>query len=152
MNRPVSTSPCSAEPNLRLTIRPHGRAPLFRLAAMLVRLIGSAGQTGGLVQRDGRGGDAVDDRGATPKAPFVKAGRPGRTGSQSQHPNAILAQQAESQIIELIKTTPGLKTTEIAKETGSKVNTTTQRLARMRERGLITRGDGGSGWAAAAPA
>ena len=90
--------------------------------------------------------------GATPKAPFVKAGRPGRTGSQSQHPNAILAQQAESQIIELIKTTPGLKTTEIAKETGSKVNTTTQRLARMRERGLITRGDGGSGWAAAAPA
>ena len=80
-----------------------------------------------------------------------KRGDPAERGRSRSIQMRFLAQQAELQIIELIKTTPGLKT-EIAKETGSKVNTTTQRLARMRERGLITRGDGGSGWAAAAPA
>jgi Mn-dependent DtxR family transcriptional regulator len=81
----------------------------------------------------------------------MPAGRPGGTGSQSSHPNAILAQEAEAKIIELIKATPGLRKTEIAKEMDSKVNTTTQRLQRMRDRGLIERVDGKEGgWTASA--
>ena len=55
-----------------------------------------------------------------------------RSEKASQHPNAALAAEAEAKIIELIKTTPGMRTTEIAKAMDSKVNTTTQRLARMR--------------------
>ena len=79
------------------------------------------------------------------------AGRPGGTGSQPSHPNAILAQEAEAKIIEVIKATPGLKTTEIANEMDAKVNTTTQRLQRLRDRGVIERLDGKeSGWQTAA--
>jgi hypothetical protein len=68
------------------------------------------------------------------------------------HPNAKVAQQAEAKIIEVLRSSPGLKTTEIAKAMDSKLNTTTQRLSRMRDRGEIIRSDDGNGWQAAAPA
>ena len=76
-----------------------------------------------------------------------QAGRPGGTGSQPNHPNALKAQEAESKTVELLRSTPGLGTTQIANETGSKVNTVTQRLQRLKDRGVIERLDG-SGWGA----
>jgi hypothetical protein len=72
--------------------------------------------------------------------------QPARSAGGS-HPNAILAQEAEAKIVELLRSTPGLGTTQIANETGSKVNTVTQRLQRLKDRGLIERLDG-SGWGA----
>jgi DNA-binding MarR family transcriptional regulator len=85
------------------------------------------------------------------RAPFVHAQRRGEKASQPSHPNAILAQEAEAKIIELIRATPGLKTTEIANEMDAKVNTTTQRLQRLRDRGVIERLDGREGgWQTAA--
>jgi hypothetical protein len=75
---------------------------------------------------------------------------PARSAGGS-HPNAIAAQQVEERIIELLCSTAGLKTTEIAAQTSAKVNTTTQRLQRMKEKGQIERLDGKEGgWQAAA--
>ena len=73
-----------------------------------------------------------------------QAGRPGGTGSQPNHPNALKAQEAEAQIVELLRSTPGLGPSQIARETGSKVNTVSQRLARLQSKGddRTTRLDG----------
>ena len=65
-----------------------------------------------------------------------------------KHPNAIAAQKAEAKIIELLETSPGLKISEIAKATSSKTTTTTERLKRLRAKGLATN-DGGE-WRASA--
>jgi predicted Rossmann fold nucleotide-binding protein DprA/Smf involved in DNA uptake len=86
-----------------------------------------------------------------PSAPFVKAGRPGRTGSQSQHPNAILAQQAESRILELLKTGPK-RMAELASETETRQSTTSERLRRLREKGLVVQANGAWQAVSAAPA
>ena len=75
--------------------------------------------------------------------------RRGSGGSQPNHPKAILAAQAEEKIIELLRSTPGLGMTQIAKETGSKTNPVVQRLQRLRDRGVIERLDG-SGWTVSA--
>jgi hypothetical protein len=90
--------------------------------------------------------------GGEPVRPTRPARAPG--GGQSNHPNAQAAAQEETKIIALLKDQPGLRTTQIAKATESKVNTTTQRLARMRDKGAIIRQEGhDAGWqAAAAPA
>lgn len=91
-----------------------------------------------------------------PSAPFVEAGRPGRTGSrlqsqESQSQKMILAQEAEERIVELLRRTPGLKTGQIAERTASKTNTVVERLKRLRAKGQVTRGDGREdGWSAAA--
>ena len=78
----------------------------------------------------------------------VRHTKPARSPGGS-HPNAVLAAAAEAKIIELLKATPGLRTTQIAKQTHCKVNTTTQRLQRMKDRGVIERLDD-SGWTASA--
>jgi hypothetical protein len=80
----------------------------------------------------------------------ISPARQASGGSQPSHPNAVTAQQAEEKIIEVLRSSPGMGTAAVARATASKVNTTTQRLGRTRERGLITRGDDGSGWTASA--
>jgi hypothetical protein len=87
--------------------------------------------------------------GAEPKENPTRAKRPGAKGPQ--HPNAIAAQQAEMKIVELLRETPGLKSAQIAKATGAKANTVTERLKRLKARHLITPAEGG-GWTAAASA
>jgi hypothetical protein len=84
--------------------------------------------------------------GANPVPP-TPAKRPGAKGPQPSHPNAIAAQEAERKIVELLQATPGLKTSQLAKATSSKTNTTTERLRRLKARNLIMPAEGG-GWAA----
>jgi hypothetical protein len=79
----------------------------------------------------------------TPRpTPARKAG-----GSKSSHPHIKAAAQAEARILELIRDQP-LKTSEIAKATGAKVNTVTERMKRLRDKGMAVSGD--SGWRASA--
>ena len=70
-------------------------------------------------------------------------------GTQSKHPAAIKAAEAERAIIELLKATPGMGTTEIARATDSKTPTTVERLRRLQAKGVIER-DASAGWAASA--
>jgi hypothetical protein len=72
-----------------------------------------------------------------------------RASGGKQHPNAIAAQQAEAKIVELLRETPGLKSAQIAKETRAKVNTTIERLKRLKARGQV-QGGGDDGWQAVA--
>ena len=67
-----------------------------------------------------------------------------------RHPAAIQAAEAEARIAELVRDRPGLRTSEIAKETSAKVNTTVERLKRMTAKGLIERQDASAGWRASA--
>lgn len=67
--------------------------------------------------------------------------------SGGSHPNAIAAKEAEQAIIEVLRSSPGMGTAAVARATDSKVNTTAQRLARLRDRGMIA-GGGGGGWTA----
>ena len=95
----------------------------------------------------------LNGAGDKPDIPFAKPARsPGgksKSELQSNHPNALKAADAEAKIIEVLRSTPGLRTTQIAKQTHCKVNTTTQRLQRMKDRGVIERLDD-SGWTASA--
>jgi hypothetical protein len=79
---------------------------------------------------------------ARPIKPAKKAG-----GSKTSHPHIKAAAEAEARILELIREQP-LKTSEIAKATGAKVNTVTERMKRLRDKGMATSGD--SGWRASA--
>lgn len=89
------------------------------------------------------GGDAVVT--TRPIQPARKAG-----GSKPSPPARIVAAaQAEAKIIELIREKP-LRTSEIARATKSKTNTTIERLKRLRAKGQAL-SDGGE-WRAAAPA
>ncbi len=58
-----------------------------------------------------------------------------------------MAAEAEARIIDLLRSTPGMKTTEIARATQSKTNTTVERLKRLRERGQVA-GGGAEGFTA----
>ena len=74
--------------------------------------------------------------------------QPARSSGGSQHPNALKAAEAEALIIERLKEQPGMGTAELARATDSKVNTTTERLKRMKVKGLIERDTASAGWAA----
>jgi hypothetical protein len=75
--------------------------------------------------------------------------QPARSSGGSQHPNALKAVEAEALIIERLRDRPGMGTAELARATDSKVNTTTERLKRMKAKGLIERQDGREGgWTA----
>jgi hypothetical protein len=96
-------------------------------------------------------------RGEIAKAVLNGAGpnptQPARASGGSQAQKMAMAAAEEAKIAELIKTTPGMRTSQIAKQTHSKANTVTQRLQRMRDRGEIVPLDGkDAGWQAAAPA
>jgi hypothetical protein len=71
--------------------------------------------------------------------------------SGGMNPKAAMAQAAESEIIALLQSTPGLKTSQIAAQTNAKTNTTVERLRRMKERGQIARDEGGGWQVGAAP-
>jgi hypothetical protein len=88
--------------------------------------------------------------GANPVPP-TPAKRPGVKGPSPNHPNIQAAAKAEKAIIDLLRATPGLKTTELAKTTNAKINTTTERLKRLKARHLVTPAEGG-GWQASASA
>ena len=78
------------------------------------------------------------------------AGRPGRTGSQPQpqpqpqepQPNHLeLAKQAESQTLAMLKERPH-RMAEISSEMKARQSTTSERLRRLREKGLVTQANG----------
>lgn len=66
------------------------------------------------------------------------------SAGSSQHPNAKKADEAAAQIVALLRSKPGMRAAEIARETASRPNTTVQRLERMRERGQVQRDDQGA--------
>ena len=79
-----------------------------------------------------------------------EAARPTQARSKpgGLHPNTLKAAEAEALIIERLKEQPGMGTAELARATDSKVNTTTERLKRMKAKGLIERDTASAGWAA----
>jgi Winged helix-turn-helix DNA-binding len=83
--------------------------------------------------------------GAEPPVRPTPAARSGvKKGPQPKHPKVAEAAKAEAEIISLLRSTPGLKSAEIAKQTKAKRNTTSQRLERMMARGQVQRGDQGA--------
>jgi hypothetical protein len=84
--------------------------------------------------------------GAADTAPTPRP-MPARPTKPGGHPNAAAAQEAEAKIIELLRATPGIGTAALARATGAKVNTTAERLKRMKAKGL-TVGGGADGWTA----
>jgi hypothetical protein len=86
----------------------------------------------------------MKDAGDAAPTPRPMPARPTKPGG---HPNAAAAQEAERQIVELLRATPGMGTAAIARSTGAKVNTTAERLKRMKAKGL-TVGGGADGWTA----
>ena len=80
--------------------------------------------------------------------PTPARSKPGVKGPRLKHPNAQLAAEAEQKIIDLLKTRP-VRMAEIATEMGAKQTTTSERVRRLRERGLIVPVEGG-GWTASA--
>jgi hypothetical protein len=89
--------------------------------------------------------EVLNGAGEIPQAPFVRAERPGAKGPQ--HPSALKAAAAEAKMLDLIRASPGMGTTALAKAAGSKTSTTIERLRRMRERGEVV-GGGADGWTA----
>jgi hypothetical protein len=79
-----------------------------------------------------------------PTKPARPAGGSKPTKSARMHPNAKLAAEAEAKIIALLRMTPGMRPSEIAKQMAARPNTTVQRLERMRERGEVQRDDQGA--------
>jgi hypothetical protein len=63
------------------------------------------------------------------------------------HPNALKAAEAEAKMIELLRASPGMRTTAIAQATGAKKSTVTERLRRLQARGQVERGEEGD-WTA----
>ena len=89
----------------------------------------------------------VNGAGDSPIRP-TSAARPGLKRSQPSQPNHLqVAKEAESQILEMLKTGPK-RMAEISSEMQARQSTTSERLRRMREKGLIKRD--GEGWAASA--
>ena len=84
--------------------------------------------------------------GANPVRP---TSAPRRGEPASQHPNAAKAAKVDQQVLDLLKATPGMKVSELAKLTASKTSATSERLRRMRARQLVAPVDGG-GWQAVA--
>jgi hypothetical protein len=88
--------------------------------------------------------------GANPVRP-TPAKRPGAKGPQPSNPKAIEAAKAEEAIVDLLRTKPGLKISELIKSSGAKKSTVAERLRRLKTRGQIA-SDGAGGWTAASPA
>ena len=66
-------------------------------------------------------------------APFAPARRRGGT---SQHANALKAAEPEGRILELLRQRP-MKMGEIVAAMGAKQSTTSERMRRLRQRGLV---------------
>jgi hypothetical protein len=115
---------------------------LVELVRRFVRLSGELDLTRDAMRRlllNGAGGPSVNP---TP------AGRPGAKRPQSSHPKALPAVRAEETILELLRSSPGLRTAAIAKATAAQRSTTDERLKRLQAKGLVERDD--VGWRAPA--
>ena len=75
------------------------------------------------------------------------AQRPGVKGSQSSHPNAAKAAEAEETILNLLRERP-MRMVEIMAAMESRQSTTSERLRRLRQRGLVAADSGA--WTATA--
>jgi hypothetical protein len=84
--------------------------------------------------------------GADPEPRPTSAERSGAKGPPSKAAVMAQAQAADEQVIALLKEKPGTRTGEIARATGAKGTTTSNRLHRLLDKGLIERRD--EGWAA----
>jgi hypothetical protein len=79
--------------------------------------------------------------------------RPTRSSGGSQPQRMVVAQAEEERILALLKDRPGMRCKELAALTMAKRNTVSQRLQRLRDRGVIEQLDGREGgWQAAAAA
>jgi predicted Rossmann fold nucleotide-binding protein DprA/Smf involved in DNA uptake len=117
-------------------------AGLVELARRYVRLSDELDAVRGEIARA-----VLNGAGETQNVPFVHAQRRGE--SASLHPNAQAAAKAEARILELLKARP-MRTGEIATATEAKINTVTERLKRMKAKGLVERDTASAGWAASA--
>jgi Winged helix-turn-helix DNA-binding len=88
------------------------------------------------------GGAPTAEPKANPSSPAAR-----RAAGQRHHPNAIQAAKIDQKVLDLLKATPGLKVGELAKATGLKTSTTSERLRRMRAGGSVAAVEGG-GWSA----
>jgi hypothetical protein len=88
----------------------------------------------------------MNGAGDKPPIPFSPTVRP-RPGGKG--PDRKATQEAEKAIVSLLKETPNLGTSAIAKATGSPQVTVQDRLRRLRSRGEIE-GGGKDGWRATA--
>jgi len=79
----------------------------------------------------------------------MSAKRPGGKRSHSPPSNrkAARARQGEQAILDLLKMTPGMRTSELAKQTEAQMSTVSERLRRMKRRGQVA--SEGEGWRAA---
>ena len=117
---------------------------LVELAQRFVRLSGELDSTRDAMKRlllNGAGGPSENP---TP------ARRPGAKRPRSSRPKTVAAAQVEETILELLRSSPGLRTAAIAKATAAQRSTTDERLKRLQAKGLIERDDAGAGWRAPA--
>jgi hypothetical protein len=77
--------------------------------------------------------------------PHQPARRPGG-GQATQHPKALAAQEVEAKILDLLRARP-MRLAEIVTAMEARQSTTSERLRRLRQRGLVALVDGGA-WAA----
>jgi hypothetical protein len=80
-------------------------------------------------------------------APVAAHPSSARRKAGKQHPNARKAERAEARIVALLKE-KAMGPAEIVKTASSRPSTTNERLRRMKEKGLIERGE--DGWSATA--
>ena len=112
---------------------------LVHLSEQFLRLSGELDATRAAMRKlllNGEGGKS--------EVPFSRPTRPAVGGSA--HPNARAAQAAENRILELLKVKP-LRASEIAVALEARQSTTSERLRRLRQRGLAASGASGA-WAA----
>lgn len=67
-----------------------------------------------------------------------------------QRPAGKAAEEAEKAIVKVLEDKPNLGTSALAKATSASVNTTKERLKRLRAKGTVT-GGGAEGWRTTAP-
>jgi hypothetical protein len=91
----------------------------------------------------------LDGVGEAPVRPPKPAGRSGGSKDPAgrQHPARAKAAEIEGRIVAALTDQPGLRTAQIARATEANVSSTSERLRRLREKGLV-QGRGDSGWTA----
>src|SRR6476659_2631797 len=76
----------------------------------------------------------------------TSATRPGEKRPQSSPAKALRGQQVAETILELVRSSPGLRTAAIMKTMAAHRSTTGERLKRLQAKGLIERDGEGAGW------
>jgi predicted Rossmann fold nucleotide-binding protein DprA/Smf involved in DNA uptake len=80
-----------------------------------------------------------------------QAERPSLKRALPNHPNAIAAKEAQDRILEILRAGPR-RMAELASETETRQSTTSERLRRLREKGLVVQANGAWQAVSAAPA